>query len=125
MSLYVGQVCDSIEAQGGGRQLVTAEYAYTLTPDGANEALLRWEYVRNPSDGGLWCRHHLQGPIPLKLGRAGTVPLNDLHLPTGYVTIEEVIRFCIVDLGVEPLTKDWDAILTESYERLKVEEGKL
>ncbi len=122
MGLYVGQVCDSVEMQQG-RQLVTAGYRYTLTPEEADEALLRWEYVRQPE--GLWCRHHLQGPVPLALGRREPVPLNDLHLPTGYVTIEEVIRFCIVDLGVEPLSKEWDAILTESYEKFKVEEGKL
>jgi hypothetical protein len=122
VGLYIGQVCDSIETKQG-RQFITAEYRYTLTPEGANEALLRWEYVRQPD--GQWCRHHLQGPVALAMGRGDPVPLNDLHLPTGYVTIEEVLRFCIVDLGVEPLSKDWDAILTASYEKFKAEEGKL
>ncbi len=123
MGLYIGQVCDSLETKQG-RQLVTVEYQYTLTLDGAAEALLRWEYVRQPE--GLWCRHHLQGPVPLAIGRRGeSVPLNDLHLPTGYVTIEEVLRFCIMDLKIEPLSDDWDAILTASYEKFRVEEGKL
>jgi hypothetical protein len=122
MGLHIGQVCDSVETQQG-RRFVTAEYRYTLTPEGVDEALLRWEYIRQPE--GPWCRHHLQGRVPLALGRGEPVSMNALHLPTGYVTIEEVLRFCIVDLGVAPLSNEWDAILTTSYEKFKVEEGKL
>jgi hypothetical protein len=126
MNLYIGQLCDSVEVKGGGRQLFTTEYQYTLTLEGQPNALLRWEYTRTPPDGGLWCRHHLQGPVEIPLGRGGAVSLNDLHLPTGYVTIEEVIRFCIVDLEAKVvLSSDWHAILTESYEKFRVEEGKL
>jgi hypothetical protein len=40
--------------------------------------------------------------------------LNDFHLPTGYVAIEDILRFTIVDLEVAPLSGDWDAILKES-----------
>jgi hypothetical protein len=56
--------------------------------------------------------------LPL-LGPA--VSLNDLHLPTGYVAFEEVLRFCIVDLGVHPLSDGWDGVLRESYEQFKTE----
>ena len=49
------------------------------------------------------------------------VPLNDLHLPTGYVAFEEVLRFCIVDLHVRPLAEDWDQTLRNSYDRFKTE----
>lgn len=87
-----------------------AAYQYTLTPAAATEPIIRWEYVADPPDDARWCRHHVQGPIPVNLGRA-TVPLNDLHLPTGPVPLAEVIRFCIVDLGVEPLSDDWQSHL--------------
>jgi len=40
--------------------------------------------------------------------------LNDLHLPTGWVRLEEVLRFCIVDLGVRPLSPRWHEALVES-----------
>lgn len=120
MLLAIGQNCGSVLTKEGPHQLVTVEYRYTLPPEGTDEPLLRWEYVRQPD--GPWCRHHLQGTVPLRIGRE-TVTLNDLHLPTGYVTIEEVLRFCIVDLGVEPLAGDWDRTLRESYERFKTEFG--
>jgi hypothetical protein len=50
-----------------------------------------------------------------------TVSLNDLHLPTGYVPFEEVLRFCIADLGVSPFAEDWDSVLQESYDLFKTE----
>jgi len=122
MALYIGQLCETVPV-GGQHQLVTVEYRYTLTPGELEEAagrepLLRWEYVREPGGDARWCRHHLQGPIRLDVGRQ-SVMLNDWHLPTGYVTVEEVLRFCIVDLGVEPLAPDWHEILERSYRRFK------
>jgi hypothetical protein len=118
MTLYVGQVCESVPS-GKRHRLITVAYTYTLTPEDDPEPLFRWEYVRRrPDPGALWCRHHLQGPVPLRIG-GHEVSLNDLHLPTGYVTLEEVLRFCIVDLGVTPLSGGWDATLEESYRRFK------
>ena len=40
--------------------------------------------------------------------------LNELHLPTGWVPIEEVLRFCIDDLGVRPLSPGWHETLAAS-----------
>ncbi len=126
MTLYVGQVCEGVRMPSGMQRLITVEYKYTLTPGNRDawattEPLLRWEYVREPEAGGLWCRHHLQGPVTVPLGRSGNVLLNDLHLPTGYVPIEEIIRFCLVDLDVRPLSNDWPRILGESYAKFREE----
>lgn len=103
MELYLGQVCDGVDAERRRVGLRTIKYQYKLTPAGTTEPLIRWEYDRFPTGQGLWCRHHIQGPIPVSFGVGGPVSLNDLHLPTGQILIEEVIRFCIVDLGVQPL----------------------
>ncbi len=114
------QVCESTKTPDGLHELQTISYRYALTPGGETEPLLRWEYVKTPPADALWCRHHLQGLIELQIHEY-TVPLNALHLPTGYVPFEEVLRFCIVDLGVPPLSEDWDAVLRDSYERFKTE----
>lgn len=116
VGLYLGQTCEST-VEGGLHRLRTVSYRYTLRPEGAEDALLRWEYEKAPEVPH--CRHHLQGTPALEFGRAGTVSLNALHLPTGFTTIEEVLRFCIVDLGAAPLSEDWDRILRESYELFK------
>lgn len=119
MSLYVGQLCDSVIERGLHR-LRTMRYVYSLTSDGSDEPLFRWEYVREPGAGSQWCRHHFQGPIHVALNRHITT-LNDLHLPTGYVPFEEIIRFCIVDLQVTPLSTNWETTTYESYEQFKAE----
>lgn len=97
-------------------KLSTAWYRYTLQAEDHREPMFRWEYVSEPeSDDAFWARHHLQGSAPIDVG-SQYVSLNDLHVPTGPVPIEEVIRFCINDLGVAPLSGEWDAILVESAE---------
>jgi hypothetical protein len=139
MWLYLGQTCNSTIRDDDGRHVLhTISYRYTLRPDGMNKPLFRWEYVKAPHN--LYCRHHFQGPIRVDVKRDAWVSLNDLHVPTGFVTIEEVLRFCIEDLKVpslaprerpaapsEPGAHDfkppqtWDEILTESYEKFKTD----
>lgn len=116
--LYIGQFCGSTTADHKHR-LYTARYRYMLTPKDTDQPLFRWEYVRKwPAENQRWCRHHLQGNLPLLISGQRT-SLNDLHLPTGYVTIEEILRFCIVDLAIKPLSRDWHGSLEESYQLFK------
>ena len=45
----------------------------------------------------------------------GELDLDKAHLPTGWVTIEEVIRFLIFDLGMQPPCGDsWPDLLEKS-----------
>jgi hypothetical protein len=121
MWLYLGQVCDVERIAPRRFQLLTIGYQYTLRPDQSNAPLLRWEYVKEPPEPeSRWCRHHIQGPTSLNLG-SSLVAMDHLHVPTGWVTVEEILRFCIVDLGVTPLSQEWHQILTESYTRFKEE----
>lgn len=136
MWLYLGQTCVSSVRADGLHVLRTVSYRYTIRPDGMNKPLFRWEYEKDP--GNPYCRHHFQGPITVPIKHDTEVSLNDLHVPTGFVTVEEILRFCIVDLGVPPLSpatpppapaepgdhdlrrqKTWDEVLTESHERFK------
>jgi hypothetical protein len=116
MRLNVGHVCQGVVGANSQVRLVTVEYRYTLSRGDEEEPVLRWEYVKDWPDSAKsrWCRHHLQGDIALHFG-TDQVSLNNLHLPTGYVAIEEVIHFCIVDLGVKPLSPKWHATLNQSY----------
>ena len=113
LRLYLGQVCDGVPLNEGGVQLRTISYKYTLGTGDDDDPFFRWEYDREMP--GFYCRHHVQGAVPLQLGRHA-ISLNDLHLPTGYVAFEEVLRFCIADLGVRPRSREWDRILRASYE---------
>lgn len=115
--LNIAQTCLTERESDGEHRLRTIRYRYALRPEGDLEPRLRWEYVREFSEGNP-CRHHLQGPISVPFGRHD-LNLKDLHLPTGYTTIEDVIRFCIVDLGATPLSSGWHEVLEESYRLFK------
>jgi hypothetical protein len=95
------------------------KYRYRLFNRNATDALLRWEYVRRPPPQAKWCRHHLNGDTKLPLGLQPTYRFNDLHVATGYVPIEEVLRFFLADVGVVPRSEDWSAILQASYDRFR------
>ena len=109
--LHLGQYVASEPAAGGRHRLRAVRYRYALSSALDTEALVRWESSPGAGHGhDLWCRYHVQGTARIDFPRH-TAILNDLHLPTGLVTIEDIVRFCIVDLGVKPLSGDWDQIL--------------
>lgn len=126
MRLFLGLVCEPTVGEHGVHRLSVVGYKYALTPGAASEPLFRWEFVSRPPHEGRWSRHHLQGSIPLglrdrRVPGAGETWLNDLHLPTGWVPIEEILRFCIVDLGVRPLSNAWHAELEASVARFSLD----
>lgn len=45
-------------------------------------------------------------------GRLDSLGLSKAHLPTGVVSLPDVLRFAVVELGVEPLREDWRAVLS-------------
>lgn len=118
MELDIRQTCDAVtDDETGLLTLRTLSYRYTIAPQGDPEPLLRWEFVRFPANpDATWCQHHFQGPIPLGIhNRVGEeAHLNRWHLPTSGIAIEDVLRFCITDLGAEPIGADWDQQLRES-----------
>jgi hypothetical protein len=123
--LAISQHCESRPTVDGAHRPVTAEYRYALATAPDAEPVLRWEYVRHRDPAGdgsepQWCRHHIQGTTSIDFG-TGTRSLNEFHVPTGFVLIEEVIRFLIVDLGAKPLSEDWARHLDESYDKFKME----
>jgi len=110
LRLSLAQVCDGIPWHDDTVQLRTIRYRYTLAVADA-DPLFRWEY--GPLLPGFHANHHLQGAVPLQIGRHA-LSLNDLHLPTGHVGVEEILRFCIADLGVRPRSREWNRILVDS-----------
>lgn len=105
-----------LEAVRDGRRyrLTTKGYAYRLLNSNqpTSDAVIRWEYVSD-ADRDKWCRHHIQinGAVPLG---NGAIDLNRSHPPSGWITIEELIRFLIHDLGVAPVDSNWPEALEES-----------
>ncbi|MBI3973577.1 MAG: hypothetical protein HY332_20070 [Chloroflexi bacterium] len=94
----------------------TLEYGYYLqeTSDQRPAALFRWEYEAVPPMDHP--HQHVQIRTTLTSDALQRpIDLAKVHVPTGWVTIEQVIRFLIADLGVKPLcgADKWEQVLHE------------
>lgn len=108
-----------VEDQGNKSwKLRTVKYTYHLleSPSPDSPWLIRWEYISPSRRKMSHPRNHVHLPVILDTAD-GVLDLDSLHLPTGWVTIEEIIRFLIVEVKVKPKSDDWNGDL-ESSERL-------
>ena len=98
--------------------LRTLQYNYRIQggPDLRSDWYFRFEYKSREVLNALHPRHHLHIPISLDCGTK-RVDLSRVHIPTGRVTLEEIIRFLIQELGVRAKVKDWDSALLFSEEK--------
>lgn len=112
---YAGQALEAV-ADGDKYRLQTVQYWYKLqeTASPKDPPALRWEYDRGLTGLARHCRHHFHAEAEVEIGR-GCLDLNKCHTPTGWVTIEEMIRFLIIELGhVPPCGDRWPDELVAS-----------
>ncbi len=59
---------------------------------------------------------HLSSKLnPIDMGRdQDPLPLAGMHIPTGFVTLEDVVRLLITEFGITPRRDDWDALLRDN-----------
>jgi hypothetical protein len=110
LSLTVTHNYRIIEDPGprGPYKCSTTSYVYALDDDQSKEVI---SYQWHPSG-----RSHVTWPH-LHLGAGAHVERHDLsaaHLPTGRISIEEMLRLAIDELGVEPLRADWRDVMDTS-----------
>lgn len=122
--LYLGQTLQAQKVDSGYR-LRTVAYYYKLfsetgTPASQAEPMFRWEYAVQQGPIAGPCRNHFQigrvdgRALTPPLG-AGKIDLNRVHLPTGWVLIEEVFRFLIHELEMKPpCGNEWPDVLHTS-----------
>jgi hypothetical protein len=115
---YAFSVLLQVRAVGSKKtyRLETEGYAYRLGSPNAEDPLFRWEYRREPlSEDSQAPRHHMHA---IATASDGTLDhdMNRLHVPTGWVTIEEVLRFLLSDLKIKcPLSfSEWNKVLNDS-----------
>ena len=94
------------------------QYSYRIQggPDLQSDWYFRFEYKAREVLDTLHPRSHLHLPVLLDCGTK-SINLSRVHIPTGQVTLEEIIRFLIQELGVKARVKDWDSALQIGAER--------
>jgi len=90
----------------------TESYAYRLQADASRGSwLVRWEYRRDPP---LADYAYPRAHVHVNSFFADGVPVGRIHVATGRMPLELVLRNLISDWGVKPRTEAWEAILKES-----------
>ena len=95
------------------------EYRLTTGPNLDAPALVRWEYNSREFRASLFPRRHIQIQVKVESFDGGILDLNKIHLPSGWITVEEVVRFLITELRVKPLSDDWDGFLQKSEQKFR------
>lgn len=95
-----------VEGERGPWTVSTAEYIYEVS-DQSDELIATFHWhplTAQAGDGIPWPHIHAYGSRE-------ALTLHKLHLPTGRISVEAVVRFIIEDLDVVPRRDDWSAIL--------------
>lgn len=93
--------------------VTTTQYSYTLaTSEGGEILVFHW----NPAARGAAIRFPHLHVGPAVVSRSTQIrprTFHKVHVPTGYVSMQSVIRLAITEFGVTPLRRDWEDILVE------------
>lgn len=100
--------------QSGPYNVRTTEYVYQIATRDQDELLAYHWTPEAPIDFRLYPHFHI-GLV--SIAKDAPIPhFHKLHLPTGRVSLEGVIRLLIDDLGVQPRRQYWRAILDSTEE---------
>jgi len=116
-----------VRLNGTARIALSFDCGYRTAPDRSNRRA--WEvriayYFYSLDDGDhreiIAYHWHPEGHSNvvaphIHIGRgamAGRPELSNAHLPTGIISLADVIRVAIVDFNVQPLRQDWQTILS-------------
>ena len=91
----------------------TLAYIYSVrtdSDDAENAELIAWHWHPLTTPDRVEPHMHVQAVPPLGL---------KLHTPSGRVSFEQVVRFLVDDLQVEPSRDDWRTIIDECDQRFR------
>jgi len=114
LELYHRYAVTRSESRRGPWTASTAEYIYEVS-DQTDDliAAFHWHPVSAQiGDEARWPHVHAYGA-------RDTITLHKLHLPTGRVSLEAIVRFLIVDLDVRPRRSDWERILEQQEQAFR------
>jgi hypothetical protein len=117
LELYQRYAVVNAEGDRGPWTTTTTEYIYEVF-DQTDDLIAAWHW--HPMSGRVGDEAHW--PHLHAYGARETLTLHKLHLPTGRVSLEAVVRFLIEDLDVVPRRADWSAVLTrheDTFRRLR------
>lgn len=108
LALEIGMLYEIVqtdEPQRGPFKVTTRAYSYAINQPAGLLAAHHW----HPTGESSYHEPHIHMPAVFP----------GLHFPCGRTSLEEVVRFCIRELGVEPCRDDWESILAMNEDRFQ------
>ena len=97
-------------------QTLSYTYGFTTQSDHREQELLTFHWNLHPEPSPAIPPGHvhigrrlLANPTVIRPG-----DFQNAHIPTGFISFTTVIRFAIAELGVDPITKNWESILASA-----------
>ncbi|MGH3545436.1 MAG: hypothetical protein ACRDPW_05880 [Mycobacteriales bacterium] len=103
------------DLERGPYKVSTRGYLYSIqSADGAEVLSYHW----HPFGNSAVTRPHLH------MGAVALAPegliTKKAHLPTARISLEQVLRWCITELGVSALREDWERVLNDGEDVFKL-----
>jgi hypothetical protein len=96
------------------RFLTTLEYGYVYQEsEDPDSWIFRYEYQREPATGYRYPKAHLHLNADPP-GYPGTKPFPKLHIPTGRVTVEMIVRHLLDEHGLPCISPHWQDVLQQT-----------
>lgn len=115
--LLTFRVEPSLSANGALKlKTISSNVQYQLRADDDESWVFRYEYFRRAPNQYAPGHIHIRGTPHQQECLPGRKPLEDVHFPTGRVTLESIIRLLIDDFGI-PANEDpevWRPLLHET-----------
>ncbi len=108
------------EAREGPYRATTVEYWYRLARQ-AGPALLSFHWTPETAMPAqrMFPHLHVEAGLTGASGEAQLRSFNKLHVPTGRVSCESIVRFLIEEMGVPPTKPSWQSVLEVQEERFR------
>lgn len=112
----------------GSWRVSTTGYEYKLL-DSLERELVVFHWQPGPTFRGPDYPHlHLSASLVARVSAIATreLPLDRVHIPTGRITIDAVVRMLVVEFGVAPLVPDWERRLARTeaaFDRRRTDPG--
>jgi hypothetical protein len=102
-----------IEYEGprGPWKVNTVAYYYTLLEASSQQEILGYHWHPRGRSPVTYPHLHLH-----RGAGVGQHRIQEAHLPTGRIAIEDVLRLAIEHFSVQPLRPDWEAILSDTQD---------
>jgi hypothetical protein len=110
-------VVETDSVKGDGARITTVSYEYYIFDSQDSELLaFHWapgERFQSPDHPHI----HVTAPLTIKTDQFGTTRqqrLDRIHIPTGRISLESVMRLLIAEFGIKPVFPNWSERLNRT-----------